>query len=218
VTDNAGFISPETRRTLSLQLQAYEQKTGHQLLVWIGRTTGDTPIEDWAVRAFKAWRVGQKGIDNGLVVFVMAEDRKIRIEVGYGLESVVTDATSSQIIRDVMAPRIQAGDHDGAIVAGVGRLAAAIGGADSSSPGALTHRRTPSETHVSPIQLIFGGLIALFLIILFITNPGLALLLLSTTLGRRGGGGGFGGGFGGGGGGFGGGGGSSGGGGATGSW
>ncbi len=216
VTDNAGFISPETRRTLSLQLQAYEQKTGHQLLVWIGRTTGDTPIEDWAVRAFKAWRVGQKGIDNGLVVFVMADDRKIRIEVGYGLESVVTDARSSQIIRDVMVPRIQAGDRDGAIVAGVGRLAAAIGGGDISSPGASTYRRTPGERHASPIQLIFGGLVALFLIILFVTNPGLALLLLSTTFGRRGGGGGFYGG--GGGGGFSGGGGSSGGGGATGSW
>lgn len=220
VTDNAGFISEDTRRALDLKLQAYEQKTGHQLLVWIGHTTGDTPIEDWAAKAFKAWRVGRKGIDDGLVVFVMADDRKIRIEVGYGLEPLVTDAQSARIIREAMAPRIRSGDRDRAIVAGVEQLASAIGAGDLSAPGGSTYRRTPSQRQVdNPIQLIFCGLLAVAFIIFLITHPSLALLLLSSILsGRRGGGGGFYGGGGGGGGGFSGGGGSSGGGGATGSW
>lgn len=222
VTDNAGFISEGTRGALDLKLEAYQQQTGHQLLVWIGRSTGDTPIEDWAASAFKAWRVGRKGIDDGLVVFVMADDRKIRIEVGYGLEPVVTDAKASQIIREVMAPRIRAGDRDGAITAAVEQLENVIGGGDVSAPPSSTYRRTPDQRKASPVQAILCGAILLIVVIFLITHPSMALLLLSSFFSGRGGGGGFygggGGGNGGGGGGFSGGGGSSGGGGASGSW
>lgn len=219
VTDNAGFISEGTRGALDLKLEAYQQQTGHQLLVWIGRSTGDTPIEDWAASAFKAWRVGRKGIDDGLVVFVMADDRKIRIEVGYGLEPVVTDAKASQIIREVMVPRIQAGDRDGAITAGVEQLITVIGGGDVSAAPGSTYRRTPAPRQASPLQAICCGVILVIGVIFLITHPTTALLLLSSFFSGRGGGGGsYGGGGNGGGGGFSGGGGSSGGGGASGSW
>jgi len=212
VTDNANFLSASTRSTLESRLENYAQQTGHQLLVWIGKTTGGIPIEDWAVEAFKAWRIGRKGIDDGLAIFVMADDRQIRIEVGYGLEGVVPDAKTSRIIREVMVPRIQAGDRDGAITGAVDELVALIGG-DSGTVAAPN----PPQRQVNPLQIALCSLIALALLILAITHPTMALFLFSTIFsGGRGGGSGFGGG--GGGGGFSGGGGSSGGGGASGSW
>ena len=94
-------------RSLDARLAAYEQGTGHQLIVYIGATTGDAPIEDWAVRALQKWKVGRKGLDDGLVLFIMSQDHKLRIEVGYGLEAVVPDAVASRVINEVMAPRIQ---------------------------------------------------------------------------------------------------------------
>lgn len=226
VTDNANFLSASTRSALEARLESYERQTGHQLLVWIGRTTGGTPIEDWAADAFKAWRVGRKGIDDGLVLFVMADDRRIRIEVGYGLEGVVPDIRASQIIRDVMAPRIRAGDRDGAITGAVDALVGLISG-EQGSPRAPGYRQRAPQPQAHPLQLAFCALIALGLLLFLVTHPTVALFLFSTMLsggGRRYGGGGWGGGgggWGGGGGdggGFSGGGGSSGGGGASGSW
>ena len=83
VTDTANFLSPEAVRSLDARLAAYAQATGHQLIVYIAPTTGDAPIEDWAVRAFAKWKVGRKGLDDGLALFIMPQDHKMRIEVGY---------------------------------------------------------------------------------------------------------------------------------------
>jgi uncharacterized protein len=121
-------MSPAAAARLNSQLEQYEKSTGHQLLVYIGQTTGDAPIEDWAVRAFANWKVGRKGIDDGLVLFIMAADRKLRIEVGYGLESVVPDAMASRVINDVIVPRIRADDRDGAVTAGMDAVMSVIGG------------------------------------------------------------------------------------------
>ena len=107
VTDTAGFLSEPTRRALNTQLETYQRASGHQVLVWVGTTTGPTPLEDWTVRAFQAWRVGRKGLDDGLVLFLFAEDRAARIEVGYGLEAQVPDALASRILRDTVIPRLQ---------------------------------------------------------------------------------------------------------------
>ena len=63
VTDSTGFLSDSTAQTMNARLEALERTTGHQVLVWVGKTTGDTPLEDWTVRAFKEWRVGRKGLD-----------------------------------------------------------------------------------------------------------------------------------------------------------
>jgi uncharacterized protein len=113
---------------LNSRLEEYERSTGHQLIVYIGQTTGDAAIEDWAVRAFKNWTVGRKGIDDGLVLFIMAADRKLRFEVGYGLEGVVPDAIASRVINEVIVPRIQAGDRDGAVTGGMDAVMTVIGG------------------------------------------------------------------------------------------
>jgi uncharacterized protein len=213
VTDTANFMSMQAARTLDARLEEYSRGTGHQLLVWIGTTTDGPPIEDWAVRAFKEWQVGRKGIDDGLVLFIMSEDRRLRIEVGYGLEGEVPDVVASRIINDVIVPRVQAGDRDGAVSAGMDAVMSVIGG--QGLPGTDSGREVqPVTLGQLIVYLIIGGI---FLIVL-ITNPSLAMYLLANILfsGRHGrggryGGGGFGGGFRGGGG-------RSGGGGASGSW
>src|SRR5438093_3485961 len=121
-------MSPGAARALNGRLEEYEHSTGHQLIVYIGSTTGDAPIDDWAVRAFATWKVGRKGIDDGLVLFIMSMDRKLRFEVGYGLEPVVPDAIVSRVINDVIVPRIRANDHDGAVTAGMDAVMTVIGG------------------------------------------------------------------------------------------
>ena len=136
VTDRAGFLSAPFASQLSRKLEDYERGTGHQVIVWIDRTTGGVPIDDWANKAFASWRVGRKGHDDGVAMFIFSDDRKMRIEVGYGLEGNVPDARAGRIIENDMAPRVRAGDHDGAVQAGVDALIAAIGGApEPKRPG-----------------------------------------------------------------------------------
>ena len=211
VTDRAGFLSDAATAELDGRLADYARQSGHQLLVYIDRTTGGIPIEDWAVKAFERWKVGRKGMDDGLVLLVFSEDHRLRIEVGYGLEDRVPDVVASRIINERIVPRIRAGDNDGAIRSGVDALIAAIAAPDGGG------QPTP---RVSQWHIILGAIALLLLLGFGITHPRLAWLMLMTIGSSRsqGGGWGGGGGFSGGSGGFSGGGGRSGGGGASGSW
>ncbi|HZA12877.1 MAG TPA: TPM domain-containing protein, partial [Myxococcaceae bacterium] len=110
VTDTVGFISESTRRGLDARLERYERDTGRQVIVWIGGSLGDEVLEDWAARTFEAWGIGKKGKDDGVALFVFARDRKLRIEVGYGLEDVLPDLIASRIIQEEAVPRLRAGD------------------------------------------------------------------------------------------------------------
>jgi uncharacterized protein len=215
VTDQAHALSPATVSELDARLAATERGTGHQVLVYVDRTTGGTPIEDWAVRAFERWRVGRRGIDDGVVLFLFTDDHRARIEVGYGLEGVLPDARASRIIREDVVPHMRAGDADGAVREAVAALISSIGG--DRGPGKAPEADAPP---IPRFALVIGGLLLLLLLIGGATHPALAAWLLFEIGGRGGRGGGFGGGggWGGGGGGFSGGGGSSGGGGASGSW
>jgi uncharacterized protein len=213
VTDTAGFMSPAQRAQLDATLEAYEKQTGHQVVVWIGNTLGGAPLDDWSVRTFASWKVGRKGKDDGLAMFIFAADRKIDIEVGYGLEGEVPDAIANRVIQEVMTPRLRDGDRDGAVQAGVNAILAAIEGKPFQAPNArAAPSRHPSAQGPPPIFLVI--LVVLFLVLL-VFNPRLAMLLLWSVSGGGGGGGDFGGR---GGGGFSGGGGRSGGGGARGGW
>ncbi len=214
VTDSAGFLSPATVSSLDGRLQAFERQTGHQVLVYVGNTTGGVPIRDWGIKVFEAWKVGRKGIDDGLIVFIMAEDRQASIEVGYGLEEKVPDVLAFRVIDRILIPGFQRGERDAAVTDAVGSLLGFITGEappeDLTVGGTEADRRPPTV-----INKIFVAVAVIFFIILFITNPSLALWLLFSILsGGRGGGGGGGRG----GGGFRGGGGRAGGGGASGSW
>ena len=205
VEDPAAFLSVTTRAALDARLEGYQRATGHQVVVWIGKTLDGAPLDDWAVHTFAAWQVGRRGFDDGIAMFVLADDHTIDIEVGYGLEARVPDAIASRIIRDVMAPRLRLGDRDGSVTSGVDALLAAIEG----QPWAGAVAIPAPETGHSLLTWILGGLAVIAFLILGVTHPRLALLLLwAFSGGRRGGGGG----------GFSGGGGRSGGGGTRGSW
>lgn len=224
VTDNAGFLSPETRAALNQKLEAYERTSGHQVIVWIGDTTGDAALEDWTIRTFEKWRIGRKGLDDGIVLFIFAKDRKLRIDVGYGLESVLPDARASEIIRNQITPRLRAGDKDGAVTAGVDAILAALSGQPQSAQPASA---ASSDVIVAVGVVAFFILLVFFLIFVFAIRQ----IVLYHIPGRRynstpwiaalgsfvdsGGGGSGDGGFGGG---FSAGGGMAGGGGASGSW
>jgi len=211
VTDGSNLLSPATRERLDQHLQAYQAGTGHQVLVWIGGTTGADPLEDWTVRAFAAWKVGRKGLDDGLVLFIFTGDQKVRMEVGYGLEGQVPDILASQIIRETILPRLKVGDADGALNQGVDRILKVVGG-DAAARAPRNQGRRSSQPLGTGSWIVIGVLGLAFLG-LAITHPGLAIWLLFNVLsGGRGGGGG------GGDSGFSGGGGRSGGGGASGSW
>jgi len=210
-TDEAGFISSSTRAEIDSRLGAFERETGRQVLLYITPTTGDMPIEDYAARAFSAWKVGRKGLDDGLVLFIFPQDRRVRIEVGYGLESTVPDAVAGRVINNILVPAIGRGDPDGGVREAVSSLLDTISGKTASGSEKTDQRVSKAISDVPPVFIIIGVII---FVILFITNPRLALWLLYTLLS----GGGRGGGFGGGGGGFRGGGGRSGGGGASGGW
>ena len=214
VTDRAAFLSRPAAAELDARLADYAQRTGHQVLVYIDHTTGGVPIEDWGVRAFERWRVGRRGIDDGLVMLVFADDRRVRLEVGYGLEGRVPDAVAKRIIEEQILPRIRAGDRDGAIRAGVDAVTAALGGGGAGA-GAGDAAREPAPVPIPLWKLIVGALLLVLVVGFVITHPSLAWLMLLSIGSGRGGGRGF---SGGGGGGFSGGGGRSGGGGASGSW
>jgi len=211
-TDAAGFLSPAVLETVNARLRAYSESQGHQVLVYIGRTTGGYPIEEFAVKAFASWKVGRKGLDDGLILFIMTEDRKIRIEVGYGLEDKVTDARASRVIDGILVPGLRSGGQNDAVPAAVESLLGFISGpvAPVEGPAEPPSKR---KSEIPPVVFIIGGI--LFLILL-ITNPSLAFFILRMLFAMALGGGG--GRSGGGGGGFSGGGGRSGGGGASGGW
>lgn len=218
VTDGAGVLSTAELDDLDARLQAYERQTGHQVIVWVGRTSGDASIDDFAVRAFEAWKVGRAGEDDGVALFVLVDDRKARIEVGYGLEDRVTDLAASRIIRETIVPRIVDGDYDGAIRGGTEAIVDTIEGREGALPAGATSSRGPpdEDTGMGLGSTIASALFGLLVLILLVRRPSLGLFVLGSMMGRGGGGRRGGGGLGGGG--FSGGGGRSGGGGASGGW
>jgi uncharacterized protein len=119
INDYAGLIPTDRARALEEQLARFEQETGHQIAVLtIPSLKGDS-LEDFSIRVAENWKIGKKGFDNGAILLVARDDRRLRIEVGYGLEGVLPDAIASRIIREVITPRFRSGDYAGGIEAGV---------------------------------------------------------------------------------------------------
>jgi uncharacterized protein len=232
VTDRAGVFGSGQAEALNARLEQFERDTSDQLLVWADRKIPEGfTLEDFTVRAAQKWGVGQKKIDNGAILFVFTEDRKMRIEVGYGLEGALPDALAHRIQEEEILPRFRDNDYAGGIEAGMTAMMAAIKGEYKGSGSTVNERRRGKNDQVAacivPAAMIFG---------IFVLLPWLYRQQLRNGRshggrgwwntggwgGWGGGGGGWGGGgFGGGGfggGGFSGGGGSFGGGGSSGSW
>lgn len=213
VNDLAAALSPQMKGQLEAQLEAYERATGHQMAVLLVPSLEGDPIEDFSIRVAEAWKLGQKGKDDGVLLLVAVNDRKMRIEVGYGLEGDLPDALVGRIMREVMAPAFRQGDLAFGISRAVSAMAKATGGEGEPLPPPARTRRPEGGGGLSPL-LLLGLVLLLFLG----GGRGLGGFLIGSALG---GGFGRGGGFGGGGrggGGFGGGGGGFGGGGASGDW
>ncbi len=136
LTDTVGLLPEARRAALENRLIQLEQQNGAQVAVLIVATTRPEDVAAYALRVVEAWRLGRKGVDDGLLFVVAKDDRRMRIEVGYGLEGAVPDAVAKQIIADVVAPRFRAGDFPGGVEAGVDAIAARIAGAGLPAPPA----------------------------------------------------------------------------------
>jgi uncharacterized protein len=213
VNDQAAILSPEQARALESKLETHEQATGQQfVLLTVPSLEGD-PIEDLSIRVVEAWKLGQKKVDDGLLLLVAPNDRKMRIEVGYGLEGEIPDAFASAVIREVLTPAFRRGAYAEGIDQAFDLLMAKGRGVAVAPP---KRRARESASELFPIVVL--GVVLLIGFSGF--WPG-NRRRRRRNLGWYGGMGGFGGGGfggGGGGGGFGGGGGGFGGGGASGNW
>jgi uncharacterized protein len=133
VVDQARVLPPSTVESISGQLAAHETKSSNQVAVLIVPTLDGDTIEEFSHRVATAWKLGQKGTDNGVLLLVAIQERKVRIEVGYGLEGALTDIRSAQIIRNEIVPRFRAGDIPGGVTAGVDAILKTIEGTYQAS-------------------------------------------------------------------------------------
>ncbi len=212
VHDDAGVLSPSTVAYLEQSLRAFEDSTSNQLAILIFSSLEGEDIAQFGIRVADSWKLGTKGNDNGVILLVAINDRKVRIEVGQGLEGPLPDAVCNRIIRNELAPSFRRGDYEGGVVSTIEAIRKAIKGEYKGTGPRKSRRGLPA------------GFIVLLIIILFAMrrgnrggrgggwSAGTGFLLGSAlgSMGRGGGGGGFGG--------FSGGGGSFGGGGSSGSW
>ena len=216
VVDDANILSAQTKEDLTQKLTALEQKTSRQLVVVTIPSLGGYEISDYGYQLGRAWGIGQKTLNNGVLLIVAPTEHKTRIEVGYGLEPIITDAFSSVVIQTQVLPQFRKGDFNAGVEAGVDALIQQL----SLDPSEAEKRAAAAEQQPSQEGNGGGGLASL-LIMLFIfiaiarVFGGWGLLPFLFMGGGGRGGGGW---SGGGGGGFGGGGGSFGGGGSSGSW
>lgn len=231
VNDLADVLSPDEEAMLERKLVAYDDSTSNQVAILTIRTLDGYPIEEYALRIFREWQIGNRSTNNGILILAVIDDRQVRIEVGYGLEGAIPDITANQIIRNDIAPSFRSENYyEGFDKASQSVILAATG--EYKAPEGYRNREGKSGRGI-------GGMVLAFIIIIFVLSSinrrggggggfmsrrGYRGMLGPTIFGSilGGGGGGWGGGGGGGwsgGGGFGGfGGGSSGGGGASGSW
>jgi uncharacterized protein len=225
VVDDAGILSSDTKTGLTEKLAALEQKTSRQLVVVTVPSLQGYEISDYGYQLGRAWGIGQAKLNNGILFLVAPNEHKTRIEVGYGLEPIITDAFSSVVIQTQVLPKFRSGDFNGGVVAGANALIEQL----SLETSEAEKRAAAAQQQMQRHDEGGGGLVG-FLVILFIFIAisrifgGWGLLPFLFMGGGRGGGYGGGGGWSGGGGGwsggggFGGGGGSFGGGGSSGSW
>ena len=162
VTDITGTLSQQAVTQLEQRLAAFESKKGAQIAVLMVPTTQPESIEQYAVRAFEQWKPGRKGVDDGVLLVIAKNDRKLRIEVGYGLEGVLNDATAKRIISDDIVPHLKRGDFAAGVEAGVVRIISVVSGETLPSPAAIS-RGQPAVPWFDPAWLI-GGLILVHVI------------------------------------------------------
>jgi len=172
VTDLTGTLTQAQTASLEQMLQSFEARKGSQIAVLMVPTTAPEAIEQYALRVAERWKVGRKNVDDGAILVVAKNDRALRIEVGYGLEGALNDATANRIIREAIAPRFREGDFYGGINAGVDRMLRVIDG-------------EPLPDAAKPVPQVGGGLgqSLPILLILAVVGGGLLRRMLGKTVG-----------------------------------
>jgi len=164
VVDQTGTLSSGDIASLTQALESLEERKGSQVAVLIVPTTAPETIEQYSIRVAEAWKIGRKKIDDGALLVVAKNDRHLRLEVGYGLEGSLTDATSRRIIDEDITPKFKAGDFAGGITAGVNRMIRIIDGEQLPAPEP-PHWQSPGSFSIDPLNpfliipvLLLGGL------------------------------------------------------------
>ncbi|RMH20894.1 MAG: TPM domain-containing protein [Acidobacteria bacterium] len=155
VNDLAEMLSPEVEARLEEALRRHEQATGNQVAVLTIPSLEGENLEDFSIRVVETWQLGRQGVDDGVLLLLARDDRKMRLEVGYGLEPTLTDALASRILNEIMRPRLRQGDADGAVEAGVNAVLAVLSGAELPPPPRRTARRANKESGVVILLLLF---------------------------------------------------------------
>jgi len=181
VVDNAEILKPETRRVLAAQLEAHERETTDQVAVLTVATLDGENIEDYANRVFRAWGLGRRDRNNGVLVVIVPSERAMRIEVGYGLEGRLTDLAAGRIIRNVMTPHFRSGDFDRGVSAGVAAVLGQLRGEAAADAAPPARDRFFDGPDLSiPERILIGafvfGIIGLFTVIGVLT-PGVGWFL-----------------------------------------
>jgi uncharacterized protein len=165
VVDQTGTLSSGDIDSLQQTLRGFELRKGSQVAVLIVPTTAPETIEQYSLRVAEAWKIGRKKVDDGALLVVAKNDRKLRIEVGYGLEGALTDVTAKRIIDEVITPRFRNGDFSGGISAGVYQIIAVIDGEKLPPPPQRSQQQGSSSgfSDINPglagFGLIFAGAI-----------------------------------------------------------
>jgi len=160
VHDEAKVLSENAVQQLEHLLKRHRDSTSNQIAVYIIPTLAGEDIDDYSVQVFQKWKLGQKGKDNGVLFLVAIEDRKVRIEVGYGLEGVLTDLQSSRINRNEVAPRFRGGDYQGGVIAGVIAIMQTIEG-EYVNDNPQANKKRKGRSPLFTVLLILGVIIFL---------------------------------------------------------
>ena len=193
VVDTTGTLDAAAKQQLEQQALALQQRKGSQLQVLVVSSTQPETIEQYAVRAFESFKLGRKGVDDGLLLIVAKDDRKVRIEVGYGLEGAIPDITAGRVIQEYMVPKFRQGDYAGGIIDATAQLVKLVDGEPLPEP--VTSHPTGADRGgewlfalvaaffvASFLRSIFGGLPAGVRALLCGGGAGIAALFLSSLL------------------------------------
>ncbi len=167
VTDLTGTLTPDQVATLEQRLAAFEAKKGSQIAVLMLSTTKPDAIEQFSIRLAEAWKIGRKGTDDGLILLIAKEDRRLRIEVGYGLEGAIPDAVANRVISEAITPRFKAGDYYGGVSAGVDQLIRLVEGEKLPPPsgsGSSSARSDSSGSGRDPFEYLVPAFFLVFIL------------------------------------------------------
>lgn len=159
VTDLTGILAVEQKGLLEAKLAAFEREKGSQIAVLIVPTIKPESIEQYALRVVESWKLGRRGSDDGALLLVAKEDRKLRIEVGYGLEGALNDATAKRIISETISPRFKKGEYYAGIDAGVDAMISVVGGEPLPAPVAAGSGHASVDDDLSTLLLIGFALV-----------------------------------------------------------